>query len=74
MILAPDEVLVDDHIVARDYPARVDQPQLGRGIVHAGLPIRFVGTPGSVHPAPTPAQHQWLLQSLLVPSLERHDP
>jgi crotonobetainyl-CoA:carnitine CoA-transferase CaiB-like acyl-CoA transferase len=73
MILAPDEVLADAHIVARGYPAHVAQPQLGREVVHAGLPIRFVGTPGEVRPAPTPAQHQHLLQPLLVPSLERPD-
>lgn len=68
MILAPDEILTDPHIVARGYPATVHQPQLGRSIVHAGLPIRFVGTPGAVRPAPAPREHQFRIDHTLAPA------
>ncbi|MGD9701053.1 MAG: CoA transferase [Acidimicrobiia bacterium] len=61
MILTADEAMADPHLADRDYPAVVHQPQLGRGIVHAGLPIRFTGTPGNIRPAPAPGQHQALL-------------
>jgi crotonobetainyl-CoA:carnitine CoA-transferase CaiB-like acyl-CoA transferase len=61
MVLAPDEVLADPHLVARGYLAKVQQPQLGRSVVHAGLPVRFGGTPGEIRPAPRPGEHQDLL-------------
>jgi crotonobetainyl-CoA:carnitine CoA-transferase CaiB-like acyl-CoA transferase len=61
-ILATDEVMVDPHMIERGYPTDVHQPQLDRTVVHAGLPIRFVGTPGRIRPAPTLGQHQHLVE------------
>lgn len=52
MIRSPDEVLADPHLAARGYPAPIHQPQLGRVVTHAGLPVRFTATPGHVRPAP----------------------
>lgn len=52
MIRSPDEVMADPHLVARDHPAAVHQPQLGRSVLHAGLPVRFTATPGRIGPAP----------------------
>jgi crotonobetainyl-CoA:carnitine CoA-transferase CaiB-like acyl-CoA transferase len=66
VILSPDEVLRDPHLTARGYPAAVFQPQLGRAVVHAGLPINFTGTPGQIRPAPRPREHQHLVQDDLI--------
>jgi crotonobetainyl-CoA:carnitine CoA-transferase CaiB-like acyl-CoA transferase len=63
-IMAPDEVMVDEHLVARGFPTPVHQQQLGRDVIHPGLPIRFVGTPGRIRPAPLPRQHQHVLDEL----------
>jgi crotonobetainyl-CoA:carnitine CoA-transferase CaiB-like acyl-CoA transferase len=52
MVLSPDEVMVDEHLVARGYPASVFQPQLDRNVTHPGLPIRFTGSPGQIRHAP----------------------
>jgi crotonobetainyl-CoA:carnitine CoA-transferase CaiB-like acyl-CoA transferase len=62
MVLAPDEVMIDPQMVERDYPTDVYQPQLHRTVVHAGLPIRFVGSPGRIRAAPRPGQHQNLVE------------
>lgn len=72
IVLAPDEVMADAHLAARGYPAAVHQPQLDRAIVHAGLPIRFTASPGSIRPAPSPGQHQHRLGE--VPAPPRGDP
>ena len=53
MVLSPDEVMIDEHLVARGYPALVYQPQINRSVLHPGLPIRFTGTPGRITHAPT---------------------
>ncbi len=52
MVMSPDEVMVDEHLVARGYPASVFTPQLGREVIHPGLPICFTGTPGRITHAP----------------------
>jgi crotonobetainyl-CoA:carnitine CoA-transferase CaiB-like acyl-CoA transferase len=65
VILAPDEVMTDAHLAERAYPAPVHQPQLGRSVLHAGLPIRFTASPGGVVAAPTLGQDQHVLQDIV---------
>jgi crotonobetainyl-CoA:carnitine CoA-transferase CaiB-like acyl-CoA transferase len=52
MLLTPDEVMTDPHLVERGFPVTLDTPQLGRSVTYPGLPIRFTGTPGTLRPAP----------------------
>jgi crotonobetainyl-CoA:carnitine CoA-transferase CaiB-like acyl-CoA transferase len=61
MILTPDEVMTDRHMVARGFAVEVDTPQLGRSVIYPGLPVMFTATPGEIRPAPSPGQHQHLL-------------
>jgi crotonobetainyl-CoA:carnitine CoA-transferase CaiB-like acyl-CoA transferase len=63
MIVAPDEVFADEQMIARGFPTAVHQPQLGRDVIHTGLPIRFNGSPGAIRRAPTPGEHQHLLDT-----------
>jgi benzylsuccinate CoA-transferase BbsE subunit len=44
VIYAPEEVLADEHFVARGFPASVTQDD-GRRVTYPGAPLRFVGTP-----------------------------
>jgi crotonobetainyl-CoA:carnitine CoA-transferase CaiB-like acyl-CoA transferase len=58
VIWSPDEVLTDPHFVERGFPTEVDQPQLGRPVVHPGPPIRFTASPMRIAgPAPTLGEH-----------------
>jgi crotonobetainyl-CoA:carnitine CoA-transferase CaiB-like acyl-CoA transferase len=65
VVLSPDEVMHDPQLTARGYPREVYQPQLGRSVTHAGLPIMFTGTPGAIRCAPGPGEHQHLVQQAL---------
>jgi crotonobetainyl-CoA:carnitine CoA-transferase CaiB-like acyl-CoA transferase len=61
MILTPDEVMTDEHMVARGFAVEVEMPQLGRSVIYPGLPLLFTATPGEIRPAPRLGQHQDLL-------------
>jgi benzylsuccinate CoA-transferase BbsE subunit len=74
MILAPDEALDDPHLASRGYPVALVQPQLARPVVHAGLPVRFLGTPGSIRPAPGLGAHQYVVDTSVPPAPERSLP
>jgi crotonobetainyl-CoA:carnitine CoA-transferase CaiB-like acyl-CoA transferase len=45
VIVAPDEVLVDPHFVAREFPVEVHHPDLGRAVTYPGAPFRSSATP-----------------------------
>ncbi|MFI5040659.1 MAG: CoA transferase [Acidimicrobiales bacterium] len=58
VIYSPEEAMVDPHLVERGFPTTVHQPQLGREVLYPGVPVRFVGTPGGLLPAPSVGRDQ----------------
>jgi crotonobetainyl-CoA:carnitine CoA-transferase CaiB-like acyl-CoA transferase len=57
VVYAPEDVLTDEHFVARAWPTTVDQD--GRSVTYAGPPYRFSHTPWAIrHPAPRLGEHQ----------------
>ena len=53
VIYAPEEMMQDPHLVARGFPTPVFQPQLGREVLHPGVPLRFTGSPAGIRRAPS---------------------
>ncbi len=45
MIVAADEVLTDEHFVARGFPVPIHQPELGRTITYPGAPFVMHASP-----------------------------
>jgi crotonobetainyl-CoA:carnitine CoA-transferase CaiB-like acyl-CoA transferase len=61
VVHAPEDVMVDEHIVARGFPVEVHHPDLGRTVTYPGAPVRFTGTPYRIiRPAPRVGEHQEL--------------
>jgi crotonobetainyl-CoA:carnitine CoA-transferase CaiB-like acyl-CoA transferase len=44
-VFSPDDLFTDRHFVARDWPAPVEHPELGRSFTYGGVPLRFDGSP-----------------------------
>jgi crotonobetainyl-CoA:carnitine CoA-transferase CaiB-like acyl-CoA transferase len=66
-VRAPDEILDDEHLRARDFFVQVDYPELGRSIEYAGAPYQFSETPWSLRRrAPLLGEHN---QEILVDEL-----
>jgi benzylsuccinate CoA-transferase BbsE subunit len=58
IIYAPEEVLEDEHFVARGFPTPLEHEDLGRTVIYPGAPLRFVGTPcGPRRRAPHVGEH-----------------
>jgi crotonobetainyl-CoA:carnitine CoA-transferase CaiB-like acyl-CoA transferase len=58
VVYSPEEVLEDAHMVARGFPARVGQPEIGREVTYPGAPILFHGSPmGIRRRAPLLGEH-----------------
>ena len=45
VIYAPEEVLEDQHMLARGFPVQVSHPEIGREITYPGAPTLFHGSP-----------------------------
>jgi len=44
VVSSPEEVLADEHFVARGFPTTLRHDD-GREVTYTGSPLRFVGTP-----------------------------
>ncbi|HEX5366262.1 MAG TPA: CoA transferase [Acidimicrobiales bacterium] len=57
-ILAPEEVIGNEHFVARGFPVPLPQSEVGRDVVHPGAPFRMSATPWRLsRPAPRLGEH-----------------
>jgi crotonobetainyl-CoA:carnitine CoA-transferase CaiB-like acyl-CoA transferase len=57
-VLAPEEVIVDPHIVSRQFPVSVMDQRLGRPVTYPGAPYKFSRTEWSLRrPAPRLGEH-----------------
>ncbi|MGE0309719.1 MAG: CoA transferase, partial [Acidimicrobiia bacterium] len=64
-VYAPEEVMTDPHIVARNFPTPVFDHRLGREVIYPGAPIRFTRSPWRIsRPAPDRAQDQAILDTI----------
>jgi len=64
VIYAPEEVLTDEHFVARGWPTPVEHPELGRTVTYPGQPYRFTVTPWALRSrAPLLGEHQDMLRN-----------
>ena len=58
VVYAPEDLLTDPHLLARQWPVEVDHEELGRSFTYPGSALRFAGTPvGAGRRAPTVGQH-----------------
>ncbi|EFC82908.1 CaiB/BaiF CoA-transferase family protein [Parafrankia sp. EUN1f] len=57
-VAAPEAVIHDPHLVARDFATKVTDPHTGREETHPGAPYRFTRTPWRIsRPAPRLGEH-----------------
>jgi crotonobetainyl-CoA:carnitine CoA-transferase CaiB-like acyl-CoA transferase len=62
VILAPEEVLEDEHFRARGFPVELEHPDLGRSFTYPGAPFLMPASPWRLHsPAPRLGEHQHLV-------------
>jgi len=62
IVYSPEEVLTDPHFVAREWPVKVEHPELGRSFTYPGQPYRLTATPWSItRRAPLLGEDQALL-------------
>ena len=59
IVYSPEEMLVDEHFVARGFPVTVDHD--GTTVTYPGAPYKFSATPWQVARAPRLGEHQDLL-------------
>ena len=57
IVLSPEEVLVDPHFVARGFPVSIHHDEIGRSVVHPGLPFVCQAAPGAITRAPRLGEH-----------------
>lgn len=58
VVVAADEVLVDPHFVAREFPVTLEHPGLGRVVTYPGAPFKLSATPWRIaRPAPRVGEH-----------------
>ncbi len=59
IVYSPEEMLADEHFVARGFPVTVDHD--GTAVTYPGAPYKFSATPWQVARAPRLGEHQDLL-------------
>ena len=59
IVYSPEEMLVDEHFVARGFPVEIDHD--GTPVTYPGAPYRFSATPWRATRAPRLGEHQDLL-------------
>lgn len=57
IVYAPEEVVADPHFVARGFPTPIHHDEIGREVVHLGLPFVCRAAPGAVTRAPRLGEH-----------------
>lgn len=63
-VYAPEEIMANDHIIAREFPASVFHESLGREVVYPGAPFKMSATPWRISArAPHLGEHQHLVPS-----------
>lgn len=64
-VYAPEEIMANDHIIARGFPTTVHHESLGRDVVYPGAPYIMSATPWRIaRRAPHIGEHQDLLLAL----------
>ena len=68
-VYAPEEIMVNEHIAARGFPAPVHHETLGRDVVYPGAPFKMSATPWRIaRRAPHLGEHQHLVDALPNPT------
>lgn len=63
-VYAPEEIMANEHIVARGFPTSVNHEELGREVVYPGAPFKMSATPWRIAArAPHVGEHQHLVTS-----------
>lgn len=57
IVYSPEEVVADPHFVARGFPTSIHHDEIGREVVHLGLPFVCRAAPGAITRAPRLGEH-----------------
>ena len=69
IVYSPEEMLADEHFVARGFPVEIDHD--GIGVTYPGAPYQFSATPWQATRAPRLGEHQDLLADEALSPSER---
>jgi crotonobetainyl-CoA:carnitine CoA-transferase CaiB-like acyl-CoA transferase len=63
-VSSPEEVMANEHTIARGFPVTVRHDDIGREVVYPGAPFRMSATPWDVSRAPHIGEHQHIVLDL----------